>query len=145
MQSSTPQHNYLQTEALYYSDGSIGTIRIPRLNLTTKVFEGETVESMRKGVGHFEFTSTFDGNVGIAGHNRGSSAYLSGIWNLRNGDEIIYTTKYGQRIYEVYSKEKISDTDYSKLGWSSDNIITLITCVENQSTLRWCIVAKETK
>lgn len=127
----------------YYNDGSIGTIKIPELGLNVKVYEGETLDSMKKGVGHFEFTSIWNGNVGIAGHNRGSSDYFNGIWNLQNGDEIIYETKYGERVYEVFSKEKISDTDYSLLSWSNDNIITLITCVENNSSKRWAVQAAE--
>lgn len=137
--------DYWITESKLYEDGSIGTLRIPKLDLSVKVFEGETLSNMKRGVGHFEFTSAWDGNVGIAGHNRGSSDYLNGIWNLKNGDEIIFTTKYGRRTYEVYSKEKISDTDYSKLGWSNENMITLITCVENVPNKRWVIQASETK
>lgn len=131
------------TEAKYYDDGSIGRLQIPKLDLKATIYEGETNESMKKGVGHFTFTSTWDGNVGIAGHNRGSSDYLNGIWKLKNGDEIIYTTKYGKRVYEVYSIEKISDTDYSLLNWSDRNIITLITCVENVSGQRWAVQAAE--
>ena len=133
------------TEAKYYDDGSIGKLQIPRLDLKVTVYEGETNESMKKGVGHFTFTSAWDGNVGIAGHNRGSSDYLNGIWKLKNGDEVIYTTKYGKRVYEVYSIEKISDTDYSLLNWSDRNIITLITCVENVSGQRWAVQAAEKK
>ncbi len=140
--SSTSERN---TEAKYYDDGSIGTIKIPELGLKVTVYEGETNESMKKGVGHFAFTSAWDGNVGIAGHNRGSSDYLNGIWKLKNGDEVIYTTKYGKRVYEVYSIEKISDTDYSLLNWSDRNIITLITCVENVSGQRWAVQAMEKK
>lgn len=141
--SQSTNNGYLLTQPNLYEDGSLGTIRIPKLNLTVKVFEGETLDNMKRGVGHFEFTSAWNGNIGIAGHNRGSSAYLNGIWNLRNGDEITFTTKYGKRVYEVYSKEKISDTDYSKLGWSNENIITLITCVENQPNMRWAVQAVE--
>lgn len=133
------------TEAKYYDDGSIGKLQIPKLDLKVTVYEGETNESMKKGVGHFTFTSVWDGNVGIAGHNRGSSDYLNGIWKLKNGDEVIYTTKYGKRTYEVYSIEKISDTDYSLLNWSDRNIITLITCVENVSGQRWAVQAAEKK
>ena len=130
-------------QVLYYADGSIGTLSIPKLNLVVKVFEGETLDNLRVGVGHFTFTSVWTGNVGIAGHNRGASDYLRGIWNLNNGDEIIYTTKYGTRIYSVISKEKIADTDYSKLGWSATNTITLITCASGEPSLRWCICAAE--
>jgi len=121
--------NYLLTESMQYSDGSIGLLEIPRLNIAVKVFEGETLENMKKGAGHFEFTSNWDGNIGIASHNRGSSGYFEGVKNIKIGDEIAYTTKYGVRYYEVVAKEKISDTDYSWLGWTNDNRITLITCV----------------
>jgi sortase A len=126
----------------YYEDGSIGALNIPALNLTVKVFEGETLENMRVGVGHFEFTSAWDGNVGVAGHNRGVPVAIGGIKNLNNGDEIIYTTKYGTRTYEVFNKKQISDTDYSELGWSDLNLITIITCVENVPNMRWCVTAK---
>lgn len=126
-----------------YEDGSIGTIHIPALDRTITVYEGETLDNMKLGVGHFEDTSIWEGNVGVAGHNRGSAAYLSGIWNLNYGDEIIYTTKYGQRTYEVTSIEKISETDYSKLSWSNENMLTLITCVANESTYRWAVQAVE--
>jgi len=134
---------FQQNHVMYYEDGSIGTISIPKLNLKVKVFEGETLDNMRAGVGHFEFTSVWTGNVGVAGHNRGASDYMRGIWNLVNGDELIYTTRYGTRVYKVFSKEKISDTDYSKLGWSNSNIITLITCSAGEPNLRWCVQAVE--
>lgn len=140
LQDSGTERN---TEARYYADGSIGTIQIPELDLKVSVYEGETDENMKKGVGHFTFTSAWDGNVGVVGHNRGSSAYLSGIWKLDEGDEVIYTTKYGKRVYEVYAVEKISDTDYSLLSWSDPNRITLITCVENVSGQRWAVQAAE--
>ena len=133
----------LNTQPLYYDDGSIGTLSIPKLNLTVKVFEGETVENMRVGVGHFEFTSAWDGNVAIAGHNRGVPFAIGGVKDLVNGDTITYTTKYGTRTYEVYYKQQISDTDYSNLGWSDENILTIITCVENVPNMRWCVMARE--
>jgi len=44
------------------SDGSIGTISVPRFNYSRKVFEGSTNAVMAKGVGHFESTSQWDGN-----------------------------------------------------------------------------------
>jgi sortase A len=48
------------TAPAYYDDGSIGTLTIPKLNITVKVFEGETLENMRVGVGHFEFINPAD-------------------------------------------------------------------------------------
>ena len=138
-----PTGQVLLTVPAYHADGSIGSLSIPRLKLNVRVFEGESLDSMQKGAGHFEFTSAWDGNIGIAGHNRGSAGYFEGVKDLRIGDEITYTTKHGTRTYIVYAKEKINDTDYSKLGWSDENILTLITCVEGVSSQRWAVQARE--
>ena len=97
----------------------------------------------KKGIGHFEFTSAWDGNCAFAGHNRGAAAYFAFVKDLAVGDRIIYTTPYGKRTYEVYNKVKISETDYSGLGWSPTNIISLITCVANESAYRYLVQAYE--
>ena len=62
---------------------------------------------------------------------------------LEDGDTISYTTKLGKRSYEVFYVGKILETDFSRLGRSSENMITLITCVRNQPELRWCVQARE--
>jgi len=48
-----------------------GTLKIPSIGLTVKVFEGTGTAPLLKGAGHFEGTSIWDGNVPVAGHNRG--------------------------------------------------------------------------
>ena len=141
--TSVPSSDILNTQPLYYADGSIGTIKIPKLNITVKVYEGESLDNMRNGIGHFEFTSAWDGNACFAGHNRSVPAAIGKIKDLVNGDEIIYETKYGTRVYTVYNKQKIADTDYSALGWSEINTLTIITCVEGVGNMRWCISAVE--
>ena len=143
--TSMDSSDIMNTSPLYYNDGSIGTLTIPKFNITVKVYEGETLDNMRIGVGHFEFTSAWDKNVAIAGHNRGVPAAIGKIKDLVNGDEIIYTTKYGTRTYKVYNKQKIADTDYSVLGWSEENILTMVTCVEGVPNLRWAVQCREVK
>ena len=133
----------LNTLPLYYEDGSIGTLYFPKLNLTAKVYSGETLENMRIGVGHFEFTSVWDGNVSIAGHNRGVPAAVGDVVNFASGDKVTYTTRYGTRTYELFNKQQISDTDYSLLGWSDENILTVITCVQNVPDKRWAMQFRE--
>lgn len=135
----------MNTAPLYYEDGSIGSLYIPSLKKTIKVYEGETLENMKKGIGHFTFTSAWDGNCGFAGHNRGAASYFYFVKDLSIGDTIIYRTLYGEREYKIYRKEKISETDYSGLGWSAENTVSLISCVENQSDLRWLVQAREVK
>ena len=140
---ATSQAEAVNTVPWHYEDGSIGTLYIKKLNKTIKVYEGESLENMTKGIGHFVSTSAWDGNVGLAGHNRGAAAYFGFVKDLSAGDTIAYTTRYGTRVYEVYHKERISENDFSSLRWTSDNILTLITCVENMPELRWAVQARE--
>ena len=53
------------------------------------------------------------------------------------------TTKLGTRNYEVVSVSKVSETDRSNLVSTTENMITLYTCVRNESDLRWCVRAVE--
>jgi sortase A len=133
----------VNTAPKYNNDGSIGTLYVERTKKTIKIYEGEQLDNLKKGAGHFESTSAWDGNVALAGHNRGSSAYFSFVKDLHNGDKLTYTTPYGTRTYEVISVEKISETDYSKLGWSAENLLTLITCVADIPEQRYAAVCRE--
>ena len=130
-------------DGLYYSDGSLGRLRIPSLGLSVKVYEDESLESLAKGAGHFKSTSCREENVGLAGHNRGVANHFGQIHTLENGDKIIYTTKLGTRTYEVFYVGQIKETDFSRLGRTSENMITLITCVRNVPEMRWCVQARE--
>lgn len=132
------------TSSMYYSGGYLGTLKIPELNLSVKIYEGTTNSVLAKGVGHFKDTSIWNGNVCLAAHNRGTNDYFGEIHNLNYGDVIRLTTKKGTRTYKVYNIEKISVSDTSNLQGTSDNIITLITCVKNQADYyRWCVQGYE--
>ena len=131
------------TEDLYYSGGYLATLKIPTLGLTVKVYQGTDSADLRKGVGHFEETSIWSGNVALAAHNRGTNDYFGEIHTLDIGDKIQYTTKLGTRTYRVTSVEKISETDRSSLTPTTENCLTLYTCVRDQSAYRWCVRAVE--
>ena len=134
------------TSSMYYSGGYLGTLKIPELDLSVKIYEGTTNSVLKKGVGHFKDTSIWNGNVCLAAHNRGTNDYFGEIHELDYGDKIKLTTKKGTRTYEVFSIKKISVNDTSDLQGTSDNIITLITCVKNEADYyRWCVQAAEVK
>ena len=63
------------TEDSYYSNGSLGTLKIPAIGLSVKIVQGTDSAALKKGVGHFEETSIWNGNVGLAAHNRGTNRY----------------------------------------------------------------------
>ena len=130
------------TSDLYYSGGYLATLKIPTLDLSVKVYQGTDADALRKGAGHFASTSIWDGNVAIAGHNRGVNNHFGRIHLLDYGDTIKLTTKLGTRTYEVYAIYKVSVDDTSILNDSTENIITLITCVRDQPAYRWCVQAR---
>lgn len=119
-------------------------IQIPKLSINIHIEEGTTDKVLLKAVGHFEETSKWNGNVGLAGHNRGYKCnFFQKIKNLKIGDEIIYCTKEGKRVYKVQTNKVILETDWSYLQETKDNRITLITCEENRGEYRRCVQAMQ--
>lgn len=129
------------TSSMYYSNGSLGTLKIPSIGLTVGVYEGTGSAPLLKGAGHFTGTSIWLGNICIAGHNRGVRNDFGKIHTLKSGDAILFTTVLGTRTYAVNRVTKVSVNDVSGLEPSSTNMITLYTCVENQPAYRWCVTA----
>ena len=134
---------YTSAEDMERKDGSIGTLKIPSLDINMKVWEGETNASMAKGLGHYTTTSAWDGNVAVCGHNRGAKYVIGDIKDLEIGDTITYTTIYGTRTYEVVLVKTIASTDWSYLQATADNRITITTCLANQPSKRVCVQAVE--
>lgn len=142
---AVPQTRFTEfTDELYGADGSVGVLTIPALGLRVKVYEGTDGAQLAKGVGHFPSTSIRDGNVAIAGHNRGVNSYFGRIHTLKVGDTITLTTALGTRSYAVQLVEKIHETDSSALMRTADDRLTLITCVSGESAYRWCVRASAT-
>lgn len=123
----------------------LGTIMIPKINLIAQIKEGTTNNIINYYVGHFEETSLNQGNIGLAAHNRGKNikSYFANIKNLQENDIIIYKTKEIERTYLVKTVKIIEDTDFSYLEQTSDNRITLITCVNNEPNYRLCVQGVE--
>ena len=142
---SVQQSGYTSVQGMAYKDGSIGTVKIPKLDISVKVWEGESTASMAKGLGHYSSTSAWDGNCGVCGHNRGARYNIGAIKNLVAGDIITYTTIYGTRTYAVAMVKIIANNDWSYLQGTADNRITLTTCLENHPESRVMVQAVEVK
>lgn len=55
---------------------SVWQIEIPKINLIAPIAEGTSQDVMNEYVGHFENTSLWKGNIGLAAHNRRLSKKL---------------------------------------------------------------------
>ena len=121
-------------------------LEIPKINLKADIQEGTTKEIMDKFIGHFEESRKWEGNVCLAAHNRGyENNYFSEIKQLKEGDKIIYSFQENCREYLVEKNDIIEASNVACLENTQENILTLITCVENEPNYRRCIKAIENK
>ena len=119
-------------------------IKIPKINVDAPIRSGITQDVLATAVGHFPDTTSWNGNVALAGHNRGYRCnFFQNIKNLKVGDKIIYSTDKGERTYKIIVNKIIKQTDWSYLQGTNDNRLTLITCVENMREYRRCVQAVE--
>lgn len=127
-------------------DSVLGILIIDKINLKGTVKEGSTESTLKEYIGHITETAKYDGNIGLAAHNRANKySYFARINELENGDKIVYKTKFYEREYVVIKKSVIYDTDWSYLKLTDDNRLTLITCIKDKHNQRLCVQAIETK
>jgi LPXTG-site transpeptidase (sortase) family protein len=143
-QEEYTQENISQEESKKDEEDLLGTLIINKINLIAPIKEGSDEEVLSNYVGHIEETSNYNGNVGLAAHNRSeNTAYFSRLNELEIGDKIIYKSEFGTRTYKVSQIKEILDTDWSMLEDTNENKLTLITCINNKVNLRLCVQAEE--
>lgn len=119
-------------------------VEIPKIGINAPIKSGTTQDILATAVGHFPETNKWNGNVALAGHNRGYNCnFFQNIKKLKVGDSIFYHTEKGVREYKVVVNKIIYQTDWTYIQDTEDNRITLITCVENMFEYRRCVQAVE--
>ena len=127
-----------------WDDSVLGVLTIEKIGLNATVKEGTTSDILLNYIVHIEETSTYDGNIGLASHNRGcKNSYFARINELKIGDEIEYKTKFYDRIYVVDNIQVIYETDWGLLQSTNENRLTLITCIAGKKQQRLCVQATE--
>lgn len=105
------------------------TIEIPRIDVNLPVYFGDTLETLRKGVGH-DSGSYFPGEGGsiiYMGHNSANTFRRFG--ELQIGDEITVKTTYGEYKYKIYDMQLINETEGNKLPIQKEKEILMVyTC-----------------
>lgn len=140
-------NNFTIPKQAELKDGSLGILSIPVLNISANVYEtDDPIEAMSHGIAHFKSTSAWQGNVALSAHNVNlnlTDGYFKKLHTLKKGDEVTYRTQLGERHYVVDTVSEIADTDWSYLGRTEDNRITMITCITGKPSLRLCVQAVE--
>lgn len=106
-----------------------GTIQIDKIDVNLPVYYGDTLEILKKGVGHSS-GSYFPGEGGsiiYMGHN--SKNMFRRFSELQIGNEIKVTTTYGEYTYKIYDMQLIKETELDKLPIQREKEILMVyTC-----------------
>lgn len=105
------------------------TIEIDKIGVSLPVYFGDTLEVLKKGVGHSS-GSYFPGEGGsivYMGHN--SKNTFRRFSELQIGNKIKVTTTYGEYTYKIYDMKLIKETDLDKLPIQDEKEILMVyTC-----------------
>lgn len=105
------------------------TLEINKINVNLPVYYGDTLDVLKKGVGHSS-GSYFPGEGGsiiYMGHN--SKKMFRRFSELQKGDIIKVTTTYGEYNYKIYDMQLIKETEIDKLPIQKDKEILMVyTC-----------------
>ena len=117
-------------------------IKIPKIGLEASIYEGVSIEVLNKSIGHFENSGTVSSNICLKAYSCGNDVnYFEKIKSLRAGDEIIYKKNDYTCSYIVEFSGVINLNDLSYLAQGDDNMITLITNIENEPGYLRCVQA----
>ena len=105
------------------------TIEIPKIDVDLPVYYGDTLEILKKGVGHSS-GSYFPGEGGsiiYMGHN--AKKIFRRFSELQIGDGITVKADYGTYQYKIYDMKLIKETDIDELPIQKDKEVLMIyTC-----------------
>ncbi len=126
---------------------SYGTIKIPKIDVDLPVYYGDSLDILKKGVGHSS-GSYFPGEGGsilYMGHN--SKKVFRRFSELQIGNEIIVTTTYGEFKYKIYDMQLIKETELDKVPiQKEEEILMVYTCYPfnniGYATQRYVVYAK---
>lgn len=143
-------------------DGPVGPgraafqLRIPAIDLDQIVVEGVGTEELKKGPGHYpscregfdrplctEFKEVWpgqDGRVILSGHRTTYGAPFFDLDKLKQGDEIVTRTKWGDFTYEVTETRIVQPDSLAIAIQSNEPEIVLTTCHPKYSAAQRLIV-----
>jgi sortase A len=128
--STPPQYQDLQAHAagipLRHGE-MIGSLDIPRVNVSVIVLEGADSSVLAVAAGHIPGTALpgLNGNVGIAAHR---DTFFRSLREIRAEDRLRLKTPAGIFQYAVESTEVVEPSDTGVLRQNAGQELTLVTC-----------------
>jgi len=116
-----------RTHATLARGDLIGRIEIPRLQISTVIFEGTDGSILRDGAGHLTGSALPDqnGNVVVAAHR---DSFFRPLRKIEKQDAIQLITPAGTKNYRVDSIEIVDPDRVDVVAPTRDSELTLITC-----------------
>lgn len=108
----------------------VGTIEIPKIGLTSPMWEGIKLSTLDRGPGHWPGTAMPGeaGNVVVAGHRASHNHEFRHVERLAPGDDVVMTTPAGRFTYVVTSTEIVAPDALWIVGQTAEPTATLFTC-----------------
>ena len=132
-------------EQTYKGFTVIGTIEIPKTNLSYPILEESSPAAIERSVAMlYGVGPNKPGNTLIIGHNYRNGQLFANNKNLSVGDKVYITDLSGQRLsYTIYEKFETTteDTEFLTRNTNGAREISLQTCTDD-GTLRLIILAK---
>ncbi|MGH2672284.1 MAG: sortase [Actinomycetota bacterium] len=125
---------------------AVAILRIPKIELNYVVVEGTDTESLKKGPGHYSWTSypwEETGRVAIAGHRTTYGAPFWSLNELKSGDRIVLATEYGIFNYRVTESRIILPSQAAVLHETENPTLVLTTCNPRFSAAERLVVFAE--
>jgi len=123
----------------------LGTIEIPKLELSATMYEGVTLTTLDNGPGHWPGTAMPGrlGNVVVAGHRTSHARPFRHLEQLVAGDEVIFTTGDGRFTYTVVNLEIVDPDAIRIIEQTRARTATLFACHPVGSTRQRIVVHLE--
>ncbi|MEX2203026.1 MAG: sortase [Actinomycetota bacterium] len=125
---------------------AVAILRIPKIELNYVVVEGTDTESLKKGPGHYPWTSypwEETGRVAIAGHRTTYGAPFWSLDEMKPGDRIVLATEFGIFNYRVTESRIIPPSQAAVLHETENPTLVLTTCNPRFSAAERLIVFAE--
>lgn len=120
----------------------MGTISIPKLDVSMTMYEGIRMTTLDYGPGHWPGTALPGqaGNVVVGGHRTSKHAVFRDVDQLVAGDEIVFDDERGRHVYRVDRVEVVDPTAVWIVNPTETPTATLFACHPPGSTRQRIVV-----